>query len=125
MSRIFILAFVLLATLFAVNAAPLALEKRETKFEQCPNLPPTVAILDVKITPDPVVAGGDETFDVKGTMQKDLVTGDLIVFAFIDLVTNQPIEDPLIVDLCTLPGVTCPIKAGTVFSTTQKYTTIS
>ena len=54
MSRIFILAFVLFATLFAVNAAPLV--KRETQFLPCPNLPPDVAPLDVKMTPDPVVS---------------------------------------------------------------------
>ncbi|CAB4402192.1 unnamed protein product [Rhizophagus irregularis] len=55
-------------------------------------------------------------------MQIDVVTGDQMVFAFIDLVAKQLLEDPLIVDICSLPGVTCPIKAGTVFSTTQKYT---
>ncbi|PKB99198.1 hypothetical protein RhiirA5_366577 [Rhizophagus irregularis] len=110
MSRIFILTFVLFATLFAVNAAPLALEKRDIQIQPCP------------VTPDPVVPGTEETFDIKGTMKKDIVTGDFLSIAFIDNVVKQPIGDPLVVDICSLPGATCPTKAGTAFSTTQKYT---
>ncbi|PKC55927.1 hypothetical protein RhiirA1_474798 [Rhizophagus irregularis] len=122
MSRIFILAFVLFATLFAVNAAPLELEKRETQFTPCPDLPPDAVGLDIKMTPDPVVLGAVETFDIKGTMKKDIIAGDWLGIAFIDLAKQLPIEYPLALDICTLPGVTCPIKAGTVFSTTQEYT---
>ncbi|EXX63310.1 uncharacterized protein OCT59_024128 [Rhizophagus irregularis] len=122
MNRIFILAFVLFATLFAVNAAPLELVKRETKFPPCPNAPPDVVGLDVKMTPDPFVPGKEETFDIKGTLKKDIVAGDLLGLGFIDLVAEAPIGDPLVVDICTLPGVTCPIKAGTAFSTTQQLT---
>ncbi|CAB4400141.1 unnamed protein product [Rhizophagus irregularis] len=122
MSRIFILAFVLFVTLFAVNAAPLELVKRETQFLLCGSFPPEVVGLDVKITSDPVVPNTEETFDIKGTMKKDIVTGDFLVIAFIDVAAEQPIGDPLIADICSLPGVTCPIKAGTAFSTTQKYT---
>ncbi|POG70719.1 hypothetical protein GLOIN_2v1614005, partial [Rhizophagus irregularis DAOM 181602=DAOM 197198] len=122
MNRIFILAFVLFAMLFAVNAAPLELVKRETKFSPCPGLPPDVVGLDVKMTPDPFVPGQEETFDIKGTLKKDVVAGDLLGLGFIDLVAQAPIGIPLVVDICTIPGVTCPIKAGTAFSTTQKYT---
>ena len=122
MSRIFILAFVLFATLFAVNAAPLALEKRQILFLPCPGLPPDVVGLDVKMTPDPLVPGQEETFDIKGTLKKDVVAGDLFGLGFVDPVAQAPIGDPLVVDICTIPGVTCPIKAGTAFSTTQKYT---
>ncbi|GBC32649.2 hypothetical protein RIR_jg12048.t1 [Rhizophagus irregularis DAOM 181602=DAOM 197198] len=122
MSRIFILTFVLFATLFAVNAAPLALEKRDIQIQPCPGLPPDVVGLDVTVTPDPVVPGTEETFDIKGTMKKDIVTGDFLSIAFIDNVVKQPIGDPLVVDICSLPGATCPTKAGTAFSTTQKYT---
>jgi hypothetical protein len=122
MSRIFILAFILFATLFAVNAAPLALEKRETQFQTCAGLPPDVVGLDIKMTPDPVVPNTEETFDIKGTMKKDIVAGDWLGIEFIDDDTEIPLEDILFVDICTLPGVTCPIKAGTAFSTTQKYT---
>ncbi|GBC21798.2 hypothetical protein GLOIN_2v1614005 [Rhizophagus irregularis DAOM 181602=DAOM 197198] len=89
-------AFVLFATLFAVNAAPLELEKRETQFTPCPDFPPDAVGLDIKMTPDPVVLGAVETFDIKGTMKKDIIAGDWLV--------------------------TCPITAGTVFSTTQEYT---
>jgi hypothetical protein len=122
MSRIFILAFVLFATLFAVNAAPLALVKRETQFLPCPGFPPDVVPLDVKMTPDPVVPGGQETFDIKGTMKKDIVDGDFLVIAFIDANAEQPIGEPLIVDICKSTGVKCPIKAGTEYSTTQQLT---
>ncbi|CAB4445175.1 unnamed protein product [Rhizophagus irregularis] len=55
-------------------------------------------------------------------MKKDIVTGDFLGIAFIDINAKQPIGDPLVVDICSLSGVTCPIKAGTAFSTTQKYT---
>ncbi|CAB4436781.1 unnamed protein product [Rhizophagus irregularis] len=74
------------------------------------------------MTPDPVVLGAVETFDIKGTMKKDIIAGDWLGIAFIDLAKQLPIEYPLTLDICTLPGVTCPITAGTVFSTTQEYT---
>ncbi|GBC46776.2 hypothetical protein GLOIN_2v1868750 [Rhizophagus irregularis DAOM 181602=DAOM 197198] len=94
MSQIFILAFVLFATLFAVNAAPLALEKRDIRIQPCPGLPPGVVGLNVTVTPDPV-PGTEETFDIKGTTKKDIVTGDFLSIAFIDDVTEQSIGDPL------------------------------
>ncbi|RGB28704.1 hypothetical protein C1646_767501 [Rhizophagus diaphanus] len=122
MNRIFILAFVLFATFFAVNAAPHELVKRETKFPPCPKLPPDVVGLDIKMTPDPFVPGQEETFDIKGTLKKDVVAGDLLGLAFISIEALAPIGDPLIVDICTVSGITCPIKAGTAISTTQKYT---
>ncbi|PKY54539.1 hypothetical protein RhiirA4_473403, partial [Rhizophagus irregularis] len=75
-------------------------------------------------TPDPIVAGTEETFVIKGKMKKDIVTGDFLGIAFID--AEQPTGFPfIIVDICSLSGVTCPIKAGTAFSTfstTQKLT---
>src|SRR5581483_11561788 len=108
MSRIFILAFVLFATLFAVNAAPLALVKRETQFKLCPDSPPDVVPLDVKMTPDPVVPGGQETFVISGTMKQDIDDGAFLGIVFIDLVAKQPIGDPLIVDICSSTGVKCP-----------------
>ncbi|PKC65561.1 hypothetical protein RhiirA1_460890 [Rhizophagus irregularis] len=95
MSQIFILAFVLFATLFAVNAAPLALEKRDIRIQPCPGLPPGVVGLNVTVTPDPV-PGTEETFDIKGTTKKDIVTGDFLSIAFIDDVTEQSIGDPLV-----------------------------
>ncbi|CAB4439524.1 unnamed protein product [Rhizophagus irregularis] len=54
-------------------------------------------------------------------MKKDIVAGDWVSITFFD-VAKQPIEDTHWLDICTIPGVTCPIKAGTAFSTTQKYT---
>ncbi|CAB5368137.1 unnamed protein product [Rhizophagus irregularis] len=122
MSRIFILAFVLFATLFAVNAAPLELEKRETKFPPCPGLPPGAVGLDIKMTPDPAVIGAKETFDIKGTMEKDIVDKDWLGIGFIDLDEQKTHRtSPYFEYLCNT-GVTCPIKAGTEFSTTQEYT---
>lgn len=122
MSRIFILAFVLFATLFAVNAAPFALVKRETQFLPCPNAPADVALLNVKMTPDPVVPGGQETFAITGTMKKDIVDGDQLLIAFVDPNAQQPIGNPLLVDICKSTEAKCPIKAGTEFSTTQTLT---
>ncbi|CAB4396098.1 unnamed protein product [Rhizophagus irregularis] len=122
MSRIFILAFVLFATLFAVNAAPLALEKRETQFQQCSDFP-DVVVLDVNMTPDPPVSNTEETFVIKGTMKTNIIAGDWLAFIFYDLYEQQPIGDTHWFDICTRPGVTCPIKAGKAFSITQKCTT--
>ncbi|PKY36048.1 hypothetical protein RhiirB3_457869 [Rhizophagus irregularis] len=61
MSRILILAFILFVTLFAINAAPLELVKKETQFLLCDSFPPEVVELNVKITPDPVVLNTEET----------------------------------------------------------------
>jgi hypothetical protein len=120
MSRIFILAFVLFATLFAVNAAPFALEKRDTKFSLClDSLPDVVVPLRIILTPEVVVAGGIETFDIIGTMKKDIVDGDFIIITFTDNKAEQPILGKVTVDICN-PGFECPIKAGTQFFTTQQ-----
>ncbi|CAB4400551.1 unnamed protein product [Rhizophagus irregularis] len=72
------------------------------------------------MTPDPFAPGQEETFDIKGTLKNDIINGDLLGIAF-NLAEKHPVGGPLIVDICSLPGVTCPIKAGTTFSTTQKY----
>ncbi|CAB4439517.1 unnamed protein product [Rhizophagus irregularis] len=73
------------------------------------------------MTPDPFVPDNEVTFDIKGTLKKDVVAGDLLGVGFIDIGhSGLPIDDPLILDICTLPGVTCPIKAGTAFSTTHQ-----
>ncbi|RGB29758.1 hypothetical protein C1646_672217 [Rhizophagus diaphanus] len=89
--------------LFAVIAAPL--EKKRNFIPPCPGLPPDAAGLDVKMIPDPFVPGQEETFDIKGTMKNDIVTGDLLGIAFINLAEKHP------------------IGAGTAFSTTQEYIT--
>lgn len=122
MSRIFILAFILFATLFAVNAAPLELGKGETKFLPCPGVKPGVVLLDIKMTPDPVVPGKQESFDIKGKMKKNIVKGDLLGIVFVDIINNEPMGEPTVVDICKSTGAKCPVKAGTEFSTTQKLT---
>ncbi|UZO13338.1 uncharacterized protein OCT59_004840 [Rhizophagus irregularis] len=59
-----------------MKQTPLELEKRETQFTPCPDFPPDAVGLDIKMTPDPVVLGAVETFDIKGTMKKDIIAGD-------------------------------------------------
>ncbi|PKB94151.1 hypothetical protein RhiirA5_439440 [Rhizophagus irregularis] len=87
-NQIFILAFVLFATLFVVNVVPLALEKRDIGNQPCLSLPPGVVGLNVIVTPNPV-PGTEEIFDIKGTMKKDIVTGDFLSIAFIDDVMDK------------------------------------
>ena|SRR6266536_3290736 len=85
MSRIFTFVFILFATLSIVNAAPYHLDKRETKFSQCPTSRPGSAPIDVKISPDSVVPGGVVTFKITGTLIYDV--NDVIprVFLFITI----------------------------------------
>ncbi|PKC60774.1 hypothetical protein RhiirA1_398911 [Rhizophagus irregularis] len=52
--------------------------------------------------------------------EKDIVAGDWLGIAFVDVVAKKLIGDTHFVDM---PGVTCPIKAGKAFSITQKCTT--
>src|SRR5438046_852144 len=120
MSRIFTFVFILFATLSIVNAAPFQLNKRDTQFSPCPDLPPDVVPLDVKMSPDPIVPGGTETFDITGTLKHDLEEGSFLGIAFIDPVAKLPIGDPLDVDICS--QTKCPVKAGTPYTTKQTIT---
>ena len=123
MNRNFIFIFILLVVFSVVNVMPHELHKRSTTFRKCRN--PELAdvpVLDVTISPDPVVAGASVIFTVSGTLKNDIVETTQLTIAFVDaggshLGTNY--SGPI----CgTSGGPNCPIKAGTKFTTTAKIT---
>ncbi|RIA88968.1 hypothetical protein C1645_739010 [Glomus cerebriforme] len=98
-----------------VNAVPHQLHKRQTEFGACSNLPPDTPVLDVTISPDPVVPVSTDTFTISGTLKKDITDAYNLYIAFVD--DNGTIINNDIVDICK--QVTCPIKAGTLYQTVQ------
>ncbi|CAB4439525.1 unnamed protein product [Rhizophagus irregularis] len=74
------------------------------------------------MTPDPVVPKKEITFDIKGTMKDDIVAGDWLGILFYDINGKHTLGDTYWFDICTSPGVTCPIKAKPAFSITHNYT---
>jgi hypothetical protein len=116
MNRNFIFVFILLAALSLVNAMPHELRKRTTTFGPCPAL--FGSLLDVTISPDPVVAGASVTFTVSGTLKQDIDETTVIFIGFPDG-NGKLLGDPHFRHICSDNGdVECPIKAGTKFTTT-------
>src|ERR1043165_3081917 len=91
MNRNFIFVLVLLATLSMVNAIPHQLYKRTTTFGPCSKAPPGTVTVDVKLSPDPVVAGQTDTFTITAKFTEDVVTGTQVIVAFADPEVIQPI----------------------------------
>jgi len=94
----FIFAFLLLATLsMVVNAIPHQLLKRTTTFGQCPPVSPVQPappLLNVVLSPDPVVAKQTDEFTISGTLSRPVEDGDLTIVAFFDPVAKAPVGDP-------------------------------
>ena len=80
MNRKFIFVFILLITLFMVDSRPL---KRATKFKKCRNGPPQ---LEVKLSPDPLEPGEDNTFTISGKLDYDINDSATTFIAFVILV---------------------------------------
>ncbi|CAB4381050.1 hypothetical protein RhiirA5_360058 [Rhizophagus irregularis] len=115
MSRSLVFALILLIMVSIVNAIPHQLHKRTTSFSGCANLPPDTPVLSVTLSPDPVVQESTDTFTISGTLKQDITNGYSLYIAFVDDGGNIISSD--IVDICK--EVTCPVKAGTPYSTTQ------
>ena len=109
MNRNFILSvLVLLATLSMVNAIPNQLYKRATIFRQCyDKYLPEIIVLQVAISPDPVVAGQNDTFTITGTFRDEITTGHKVAVQFV----NPPHVTLFYEELCNYTK--CPIPAGT------------
>src|SRR5438045_4974320 len=105
MKQNLIFAFILLATLSMVNAIPHQLYKKSTKFEECPNVGD--AVLNVSLSPDPVVAGQPDSLNVYGKLEKELTFFHKLVIEFADI-DGTPVKDPIVVDICSKEGATCP-----------------
>jgi hypothetical protein len=88
--------FILLATLSIVNAIPL--HKRALTFEKCPGL--SASPLTVKATPDPLVPGGDSTFDISGELAAPPSKGSNIVVLFYDPAKQAIVGEPTTSDVC-------------------------
>ena len=115
MNRNFVFALILLTTLSIVNAIPHQLHKRTTGFGACANLPSDTPVLNVILSPDPVVSESTDTFTVSGTLKQDITDAFNLYIAFTD--DNGNILSSDIVNICK--EVACPVKAGTPYSTTQ------
>lgn len=107
MNRIFVFAFILFATLSIVNA--------KIKFGKCGGPPGSVwpVLLNVKATPDPIEPGKNVTFEVSGKLDDfDIPQGTYlyVIFASNFYSTNICLD------------TSCPIKAGTTYSTTVTLT---
>ncbi|RGB24500.1 hypothetical protein C1646_676339 [Rhizophagus diaphanus] len=98
-----------------VNAIPHQLHKRTTSFSGCANVAPDTPVLSVTLSPDPVVQESTDTFTISGTLKQDITNAYSLYIAFVDDGGNIISND--IVDICK--EATCPIKAGTPYSTTQ------
>jgi hypothetical protein len=117
MKQNLILVVILLASILMVNAIPHQFNKRATSFITCPNkvYPNTIT---VSIQPDPPVPGQVSTFAVGGTFAIDAGSRLIVVPSDSD---GNPM-DPLIADICTTGGITCPTNTTTPFSITQSFT---
>ena len=106
MNRNFIFVLVLLATLSMVNAIPHQFYKRTSNFGPCPKAPPEATVLDVKLSPDPVIAGKTDTFTITGKFKGEVTTKTKVV---VDFFASQ--AEPFIDDACKY--TTCPVPPGT------------
>ncbi|CAG8608071.1 1737_t:CDS:1 [Acaulospora colombiana] len=121
MYRNFIFALILLATLSIINSTPILHEKRGIEFRKCNGYPKnsTPPLLNVKVTPDSIEPGKNLTFDISGSVDFDIPAG-----TYLNIILFVPSQFGYIqafdMDLCS--DTQCPIKAGTVYSTTRKLT---
>jgi hypothetical protein len=113
MKQNIIFVALLLATLSMVNAVPYQLRKRAISFADCASGSPIP--LTVTAQPDTPTAGEALTLTITGTPTNDLDTGS-------NLTIQMDENDPDTVDFCTSEGITCPVTAGTAFTTTQQVT---
>lgn len=94
-----------------VNAIPHQLHKRKTKFGPCGDFP----VLDVSVSPDPIVDDKNATYTISGKLKKDITDAyELFVFYYVDGAEGGNNQN---FDICT--EIKCPVKAGTKFEMKQ------
>jgi hypothetical protein len=102
----------LLATLSMVNAIPYyQLDKRATTFGPC--LTGSPFPITVSLQPDPPVPGQDCIFTVTGTIDSGIRQGAKMVVQAFDSSVNE-INDPIVTDICSIPGLTCPVTSFSI-----------
>ncbi|CAB4494544.1 hypothetical protein RhiirA5_367364 [Rhizophagus irregularis] len=105
----------LLTTLSMVNAIPYyQLDKRATTFGPCFTGSPFP--ITVSLQPDPPVPGQNCIFTVTGTVDSGINPGAKMVVQGLDTTGNQ-IGDPIVNDICTVPGITCPVTSFSIVET--------
>ncbi|CAG8608051.1 1736_t:CDS:1, partial [Acaulospora colombiana] len=104
-------------TLLIVNAKH---DKGGIEFKACEGFPKDSfpVLLNVTVAPDPIKPGKDLTFSISGSVKDfDIPIGTYLHILFIP---SSGYFESLDVDICS--DTQCPIKAGTVYSTTQTVT---
>jgi hypothetical protein len=112
MKQNFIFVITLLTIFSIVNAFPRQFYKRDTIFNPCTGSPDTIT---VTITPDPLVAGEPNVFNVTGTLTNGTIdTGSELLIQLQDD-AGEVIGNPFTFDICAPApaNVTCP---ATTFS---------
>jgi hypothetical protein len=117
MKQNLILVVILLASILMVNAIPHQFNKRATSFTTCSKEAPNT--ITVTVQPDPPVPGQDCTFSVGGTFAID--AGYKMLVVPVDSTTNS-LGEPLLADICTTGGITCPTDPTTPFNIVQSFT---
>ncbi|PKK72496.1 hypothetical protein GLOIN_2v1776710 [Rhizophagus irregularis DAOM 181602=DAOM 197198] len=64
----------LLATLSTVNTIPHQLYNRTNTFGPCSKAPPETVLLNVVLSPDPVIAGKNDTFTIDAKFNVEVTT---------------------------------------------------
>ncbi|KAF0532267.1 hypothetical protein F8M41_011381 [Gigaspora margarita] len=106
----FIFASILFALLLTVNAASFQLNRRAITFGPC-DVGYSADLLDVKIGTDPPESGKNESFDVSGTLTKNVITKGITILQiwYGDL-------NGILLDKPYIQIFTDSIKAGTQFN---------
>jgi hypothetical protein len=96
-----------------VNVIPhqLNVNKGKTNFYPCGDFP----VLDVSVSPDPVVSDKNATYTISGILKKDITDAyELYILYYVDGAEGGNNQN---FDICT--EIKCPVKAGTKFEMKQ------
>ena len=110
MKQIFILAFILLATL-------------SSSYADCSNFlcPSTASTFSLKFTPNPIVNGLKLSVTVTGILASDVPPGCIFNFGYFDIDNGNMLNGDS-ANFCSSSGIICPIPSGQAFSTSIDFT---
>src|ERR1043165_9948783 len=109
MNRQLIFIFALLIILSTVDC--------KTKFEACKDYP---LLINVALSPDPMVRGKNDTFTVSGKLQADILDTTVLIVMFSEPGTEEALSINNLLICSETTGIKCPVKNGTDFSTDAK-----
>ncbi|CAG8505660.1 7455_t:CDS:1 [Paraglomus brasilianum] len=99
-----------------VNAIPHKTRKR-TEFRPCSYYNSSPDSLNVTLSPDPLVPGSPATLTIFGTSTRIIPPGSELSTRLREYNNNRIIYD---VSFCAIPGIACPMPAGTTFKITKE-----